>query len=71
MPRTVTGPAEEFARRLETARALYVPDGTVTMAQLRDSIAIVRAHMPFSAGLRIPRPEELLYTPAVNPRRAR
>ena len=71
MPRTVTGPAEEFARRLETARALYLPEGAVTVTQLRDSIAIVRAHMPFSPGLRIPRPEELLYAPTINPRRTR
>jgi NitT/TauT family transport system substrate-binding protein len=66
LPRAVTGPVEEFARRLEAARALYLPDGAVTISQLRDSIAIVRAHMPFSPGLRIPRPEELL-----SPRRVR
>ena len=73
LPRTVTGPTEEFERRLETARGLYLPDGAVAIAQLRDSIAIVRAHMPFSPGLRIPRPEELIYAPAVrpNPQRAR
>jgi hypothetical protein len=71
LPRAVTGSAEEFPRRLETARALYLPDGAVTIPQLRDSIAIVRAHMPFSPGLRIPRPEELLYTPTITPRRAR
>ena len=71
LPRAVTGSVEEFPRRLETARGLYLPDGTVTMVQLRDSIAIVRAHMPFSPGLRIPRPEELLYTPTINPRRTR
>ena len=68
LPRTVTGAEEEFERRLETARALYLPDGAVTVPQLRDSIAIARAHMPFSPGLRIPRPEELIYTPAIKPR---
>ncbi|HMH50110.1 MAG TPA: ABC transporter substrate-binding protein [Candidatus Acidoferrum sp.] len=66
LPRSVTGTGDEFARRLETARALYLLDGAVTVTQLRDSIAVVRAHMPFSPGLRIPRPEELL-----SPRRAR
>ena len=66
LPRTVTGPGDEFSRRLDTARALYLPDGAVTIAQLREGIAIVRGHMPFSPGLRIPSPEELL-----SPRRAR
>jgi sulfonate transport system substrate-binding protein len=68
LPRTVTGPPEEFAARLEAARALYLPDGAVTIAQLRESVAIVRSHMPFSPGLRIPRPEDLLHTPGVTPR---
>jgi sulfonate transport system substrate-binding protein len=66
LPRTVVGAGEEFARRLGAARALYLPDGAVTVGQLRESIAVVRGHMPFSPGLRIPRPEEML-----SPRRAR
>jgi len=72
LPRAVVGTAEEFERRLETARTLYLPEGTVTVPQIRESIAIVRAHMPFPPGLRIPRPEDLIYAPAVsrpNPRR--
>jgi hypothetical protein len=66
LPRTVVGAGEEFARRLGAARALYLPDGAVTVGQLRESIAVVRGHMPFSPGLRIPRAEEML-----SPRRAR
>jgi NitT/TauT family transport system substrate-binding protein len=66
LPRAVVGSAEEFARRIESARGLYLPDGAVTLAQLGATIAIVRAHMPFSPGLRIPRPEEL-----IGPRRTR
>jgi len=66
LPRSVVGTAEEFERRLVTARALYLPGGAVTVPQIRESIAIVRAHMPFSPGLRIPRPEELIYDPAVS-----
>lgn len=72
LPRAVVGVGEEFERRLETARTLYLPEGTVTVPQIRESIAIARAHMPFSTGLRIPRPEDLLYTPALtrpDPRR--
>ena len=66
LPRAVVGTAEEFERRLETARMLYLREGAVTIPQIRESIAIVRAHMPFSPGLRIPRPEDLIYAPAVN-----
>jgi NitT/TauT family transport system substrate-binding protein len=66
LPRAVTGSPEEFARRLDAARGLYLPDGAVTTPQVRESIAVVRAHMPFSPGLRIPRPEEML-----SPRRGR
>lgn len=65
LPRAVVGLPEEFERRLEAARILYLPEGAVTVSQVRESIAIVRAHMPFSPGLRIPRPEELVYVPAV------
>lgn len=66
LPRGVVGTAEEFERRLVTARTLYLPGGAVTVPQVRESIAIVRAHMPFSPGLRIPRPEELIYAPTVS-----
>jgi hypothetical protein len=68
LPGAVAGNREEFARRLETARALYLPQGVVTAPQVRESIAIMRAHMPFAPGLRIPRPDELIYIPAVRPR---
>jgi NitT/TauT family transport system substrate-binding protein len=65
LPRAVIGIPEEFARQLEAARALYLPDGAVTLPRVRESIAIVRAHMPFSPALRIPRPEDLVYAPAL------
>jgi NitT/TauT family transport system substrate-binding protein len=65
LPKAVVGTAGEFERRLETARALYLPDGAVTVEQARESIAIVRGHMPFSPGLRIPRPEDLVHAPAL------
>lgn len=67
LPKSVVGIPEEFARRLDAARALYLPEGAVTVPQVRESIAIVRAHMPFSPALRIPRPEDLIYAPAVKP----
>jgi NitT/TauT family transport system substrate-binding protein len=64
LPRAVVGTPDDFARRVAAARALYLPDGAVTVDQIRESIALVRAHMPFSPALRIPRPEELLVKPA-------
>ena len=67
LPRAVVGNAEEFERRLETARTLYLPGGLVTVPQVSESLGIVRAHMPFSPGLKIPRPQELIYAPAVKP----
>jgi NitT/TauT family transport system substrate-binding protein len=65
LPKAVVGVAGEFERRLETARGLYLSDGAVTVEQARESITIVRGHMPFSPGLKIPRPEDLVYAPAV------
>lgn len=72
LPRAVAGTPEDFGRRLDAARALYLPDGAVTVEQVRESMTLVRAHMPFSPGLRLPRPEELLVKPAAPaPRRTR
>lgn len=66
LPRAVVGTADEFERRLEATRALHLPGGVVSAPQIRESIAIVRAHMPFSPNLRIPRPEDLIYVPGVS-----
>jgi NitT/TauT family transport system substrate-binding protein len=68
LPKVVVGTPDDFERRLEAARALYLSEGAVTIPQLRDSIALVRAHMPFSPGLSIPRPDDLLYTPSLKAR---
>ena len=64
LPRASVGIPEEFERRLETTRDLYLPEGTVSVAQVRESIAIIRVHMPFSPSLKIPRPEDLIAVPA-------
>lgn len=60
--RTVVGIPEEFAARLQAVRGLYLPDGAVTVEQLRDTISMVRAHLPLPAVLRVPRAEEMLHT---------
>lgn len=62
LPRSVVGTADGFERRIETARGLYLPDGWVEAEHLRDSIALIRAHQPLPATLRIPRTEDMLHT---------
>jgi NitT/TauT family transport system substrate-binding protein len=71
LPRAVVGNTEDFERRLETARTLYLAKGRVTVPQVRESIAIIRAHMPFAPSARIPRPDDLIHAPAVTPARSR
>ena len=59
--RRVTGTTEEFEALLETARVSYLGDGLVTAEEVRQTLAIVRAHTPLPASLRIPAPEEMLH----------
>jgi NitT/TauT family transport system substrate-binding protein len=59
--RTVVGIPEEFEARLLAMRGLYLAGGAVTVEQLRDTISIIRAHLPLPAVLRVPRAEEMLY----------
>jgi sulfonate transport system substrate-binding protein len=61
LPTRVTAPAEEFAARLEATRQIYLLDGLVTADQLRESIALIRAHQPLPATARIPPPAELMH----------
>lgn len=65
LPRASVGVPELFERRIETTRHLYLPDGTATVVQVRESIAIIRTHMPLSSTLKIPRPEDLIAVPAL------
>jgi NitT/TauT family transport system substrate-binding protein len=65
LPRASVGIPEEFERRIEATRHLYLPEGTASIIQVRESIAIIRAHMPLSSTLKIPRPEDLIAAPAL------
>ncbi len=65
LPRASVGVPEVFERRIETTRNLYLPEGTASVVQVRESIAIIRAHMPLSPTLKIPRPEDLITAPAL------
>jgi NitT/TauT family transport system substrate-binding protein len=71
LPRRVTGPAEEFAARLEATRGIYLPDGLVTADQLRDTLALIRAHHPLPVISRVPAPAEMMHVEplrrAINP----
>jgi NitT/TauT family transport system substrate-binding protein len=60
LPRAVVGSAEAFTRRLATARALYLPGGVVTAAQLRRTLELLRAHRPLPAASERLRAEDLL-----------
>lgn len=59
--RSIVGIPEEFEARLHAVRGLYLADGAVTTDQLRDTISMIRAHLPLPAILRVPRAEEMLY----------
>jgi NitT/TauT family transport system substrate-binding protein len=61
LPRTVVGPAAEFAARLQATRGIYLPDGLVTADQLRDTLALLRAHQPLPVTSRVPPPEEMMH----------
>ncbi len=61
LPERVVGAADDFDARLETTRETYLPDGLVSPDDVEQTIAIVRAHTPLPASLRIPRPEEMLH----------
>jgi NitT/TauT family transport system substrate-binding protein len=51
----------DFPGRLEATRRIYLPDGLVTADQLRETLALIRAHQPLPAAGRVPSPEEMLH----------
>ena len=61
LPRNVVGAPDEFERRLETIRGVYLPDGSVSADQLRESISLIRAHTPLPATVHLPRAEDMLH----------
>jgi ABC-type nitrate/sulfonate/bicarbonate transport system substrate-binding protein len=60
LPRSVVGPPEDLARRLAVARGLYLAQGRTTPAELRRSIALLRAHHPLPGTLELPGPGAML-----------
>lgn len=59
LPPNVVGAPDEFARRLEAARALYLSGGLVSVERLKETVKLLRAHMPLPAVLRVSPPEEM------------
>ncbi|HSE91725.1 MAG TPA: ABC transporter substrate-binding protein [Methylomirabilota bacterium] len=61
LPPPVVGGPEAFARRVETTRDLYLPGGLVSPERLRATVALIRAHMPLPAAVKVPRAEEMIH----------
>ena len=57
----VAGSGDDFAERLESTRAIYLDGGLVTAEQVKQTMALIRAHQPLPATSRVPSPEELLH----------
>lgn len=58
----VTGPRQDFETRRIALRGIYLPDGLVGVDQVRETVALVRAHLPLPATMPVPDAEELLHT---------
>jgi NitT/TauT family transport system substrate-binding protein len=61
LSKRAAGPTEEFAARLEATRRIYLADGMVTADQIRDTLALLRAHQPLPVTSRVPPPEEMMH----------
>jgi NitT/TauT family transport system substrate-binding protein len=61
LPASITGPPEDFDARLEACRALYLAEGAVGVEQIRETLTLIRAHLPLPVTARVPAPEELLH----------
>jgi ABC-type nitrate/sulfonate/bicarbonate transport system substrate-binding protein len=53
--------AEAFPAQREATRLIYLPDGLVTAEQVRETLALIRAHRPLPVTSRVPAAEELLH----------
>ena len=57
----VLGTADDFAGRVETTRAMYLPGGLVSAEQVKHTFQLIRSHQPLPTTSRMPSPEELLH----------
>ncbi|HXG04890.1 MAG TPA: ABC transporter substrate-binding protein [Candidatus Binatia bacterium] len=68
LPEAVVGAPAEFEHRVQTARRLYLPGGSVTPAQLERTVAMIRAAAPLPASPRWPGAGRMLAIPPLTPR---
>jgi hypothetical protein len=61
LDKRVVGSRDDFAARLETARALYLPGGIVSPEQVKQTVALIRGHQPLPVTSRVPSPDEILH----------
>jgi len=61
LPTSITVPPDDFQARLEASRDLYLADGAVTVEQVRETLTMIRAHLPLPVTARVPPPQELLH----------
>ena len=61
LPASITTPPEDFDARLEACRELYLPEGVVSVEQVRQTLTLIRAHVPLPVTASVPSAEELLY----------
>jgi NitT/TauT family transport system substrate-binding protein len=64
LPRAVTVGPDAFEARLAACRELYLKDGLVTVEQVRETLILIRAHLPLPVTARVPRPEDLVHVEA-------
>jgi NitT/TauT family transport system substrate-binding protein len=57
----VAGSADEFSERLESTRTMYLEGGIVNAEQVKQTLALIRAHQALPATSRVPAPEDLLH----------
>ena len=67
LPKAVTAGPDTFDARLAASRDIYLPEGVVTVEQVRETLILIRAHLPLPVSARVPRPEVLVHVtrPAV------
>jgi len=63
LPPAISARPEEFAARLAAARDFSLPDGAVSVEQVRASLALIRARMPLPALATFPKPDQLVIRP--------
>jgi NitT/TauT family transport system substrate-binding protein len=64
LPREVTVEPDAFEAKLAASRELYLKDGLVSVEQVRETLVLIRAHLPLPVTARVPRPEDLVHVEA-------